>query len=245
MREESALEWIRIYEGKAKILFETGERGSVVQRFKNDATAFNALKKGSIPNKGAINCQLSSHLFQFLESNGIRTHFLERISPIDMKIRKLRMVGLEVVVRNRVAGSLVKRLGLEEGTPLAQPILEWYYKRDDLGDPLVNRDHIRILRLAEDAVLAQIGQMAKRANDLLVPYFAERGILLVDMKFEFGTDETGSLFLGDEISGDTCRFWDATTYDKMDKDRFRQDLGKIEENYLALFRRVTRHEPEI
>ncbi|MHB8422556.1 MAG: phosphoribosylaminoimidazolesuccinocarboxamide synthase [Leptospirales bacterium] len=239
------MEWNRIYEGKAKILFEIGEKGSVVQRFKNDATAFNALKKGSIANKGAINCQLSSHLFEFLESRGIRTHFRERLSPTDMKVRRLKMVGVEVVMRNRIAGSLVKRLGQEEGTPLPHPILEWYYKRDDLGDPMINRDHIDVLDLATGATIEQIDRMAREINNLLVPYFAGKGILLVDMKFEFGTDEAGHVFLGDEISGDTCRFWDALTLDKMDKDRFRQDLGKIEEFYQALFRRVTQHEPEL
>ncbi len=243
--EKPALEWTSIYEGKAKILFETGDRDTLVQRFKNDATAFNALKKGSIPNKGAINCQLSAHLFTLLESQDIRTHFVDRLSPIDMKVRRLKMVGLEVVMRNRVAGSLVKRLGQPEGTPLAHPILEWYYKRDDLGDPMVNRDHIDILHLATDDVIATIEKMARRINGILLPYFSGKGILLVDMKFEFGTDDSGAVFLGDEISGDTCRFWDAQTHDKMDKDRFRQDLGKIEENYLALFRRVTQHEPEL
>lgn len=239
------MEWNRIYEGKAKILFDIGEKGSVVQRFKNDATAFNALKKGTILNKGAINCQLSAHLFEFLESRGIHTHFQERLSTTDMKVRRLKMIGLEVVMRNRVAGSLVKRLGQAEGTPLPRPVLEWYYKRDDLGDPIINRDHIDILNLASDAVITQIDRTARSVNNLLVPYFAEKGILLVDMKFEFGTDEAGELFLGDEISGDTCRFWDARTHDKMDKDRFRQDLGKIEEFYQELFRRVTQHEPEL
>ncbi|MHB1285436.1 MAG: phosphoribosylaminoimidazolesuccinocarboxamide synthase [Leptospirales bacterium] len=243
--EKPALEWTSIYEGKAKILFETGDRDTIVQRFKNDATAFNALKKGSIPNKGAINCQLSAHLFGLLEAQDVRTHFVDRLSPTDMKVRRLKMVGLEVVMRNRIAGSLVKRLGQPEGTPLAHPILEWYYKRDDLGDPIVNRDHIDILRLATDDVIATIEKMARRINDILLPYFSQKGILLVDMKFEFGTDDTGTVLLGDEISGDTCRFWDSLTHDKMDKDRFRQDLGKIEENYLALFRRVTQHEPEL
>lgn len=240
----SDVDWNRIYEGKAKILYETGESDSIVQSFKDDATAFNALKKGTIVHKGPINCQLSSMLFPMLENKGIPTHFLGRMTPIAMKIRRLKMVPLEVVMRNRVAGSLVKRLGLNEGTTLLHPVLEWYYKRDDLGDPIVNRDHIDVLRLASHAVLAEVERLARKTNDVLVPYFAGRDILLVDMKLEFGVDDAGKVYLGDEISGDTCRFWDAKTLDKMDKDRFRQDLGQVEEHYLELFRRVVGHDPE-
>jgi phosphoribosylaminoimidazole-succinocarboxamide synthase len=236
---------IRIYEGKAKVLFETGERDAIVQSFKDDATAFNALKKGTILHKGPINCQFSSALFPMLEGKGIPTHFLGMVSPNAMKIRRLTMVPLEVVMRNRVAGSLVKRLGLAEGTVLSHPVLEWYYKRDDLGDPIVNRDHIDVLGLASHAVLAEVERLARKTNDILVPFFATKDILLVDMKLEFGTDMSGKVFLADEISGDTCRFWDAKTLDKMDKDRFRQDLGQVEEHYIALFRRVVGHDPEI
>ncbi len=234
----------KIYEGKAKILFDRGDPRTLVQHFKDDATAFNAQKKGSIPHKGAINCQISAHLFKYLYGKNIPTHFVDRPTPVDMTIRRLTMIPLEVVMRNQVAGSLSKRLGLPEGTSLPRPVLEWYYKRDDLGDPLVNNDHIGILGLASTDTLSTVEQISRKTNDILRGLMASKGIILVDMKLEFGLDAEGKVILGDEISPDTCRFWDAKTGEKMDKDRFRRDLGQIEEHYLALFRRVVEHDPE-
>uniref|UniRef100_A0A7C3LV70 Phosphoribosylaminoimidazole-succinocarboxamide synthase n=1 Tax=Leptospirillum ferriphilum TaxID=178606 RepID=A0A7C3LV70_9BACT len=238
------LEERKIYEGKAKILFDRGDPRTLVQHFKDDATAFNAQKKGSIPHKGAINCQISAHLFKYLDGKNIPTHFVDRPTPVDMTIRRLTMIPLEVVMRNQVAGSLSKRLGLPEGTSLPRPVLEWYYKRDDLGDPLVNGDHIGILGLASTDTLSTVEQISRKTNDILRGMMASKGIILVDMKLEFGLDAENNVILGDEISPDTCRFWDEKTGEKMDKDRFRRDLGQIEEHYLALFRRVVEHDPE-
>ena len=232
----------KIYEGKAKILRETEDPLVVIQDFKDDATAFNALKKGTIRGKGKINCTLSTYFFSYLSRHGIPTHFLSQESEHVMKIKRLQMIPLEVVMRNIVAGSLAKRTGLPEGQPLPKPVLEWYYKRDDLGDPIVNRDHIRMMGLASDDVLRSVESLARRINDLLAAHLLEKGILLVDMKLEFGTDSKGVVLLGDEISGDTCRFWDSTTKEKMDKVRFRQDLGQVEEFYQEVFRRVTGHD---
>ncbi|MCL4460552.1 MAG: phosphoribosylaminoimidazolesuccinocarboxamide synthase [Nitrospirae bacterium] len=238
------MEGHKIYEGKAKILFDMGDPDTLVQHFKDDATAFNAQKKGTISHKGAINCQLSAHLFGILEQEGIPTHFVNRTGPVDMTVRRLSMVALEVVLRNRFAGSLAKRLGQPEGGALPMPVLEWYYKRDDLGDPMVNRDHIRVLELAGEETLAAVERLGRKTNAILARVFAQKGIVLVDMKLEFGVDSKGRVLLGDEISPDTCRFWDAKTGEKMDKDRFRRDLGQIEEHYQELFRRVVGHEPE-
>nr|WP_228369379.1 phosphoribosylaminoimidazolesuccinocarboxamide synthase [Leptospirillum ferriphilum] len=238
------LEGHRIYEGKAKILFDRGDPDTLVQHFKDDATAFNAQKKGRILHKGAINCQLSAHLFEFLEREGVPTHYVERLTPVEMKVRRLSMVPLEVVLRNRYAGSLAKRLGQPEGGALPFPVLEWYYKRDDLGDPIVNRDHIRVLGVASETILADVERLGRRVNDILSGFFGRKDIVLADMKLEFGVERSGKILLGDEISPDTCRFWDAKTGEKMDKDRFRRDLGHIEEYYLELFRRVVGHEPE-
>ncbi len=238
------MEGHKIYEGKAKILYDQGEPDTLLQHFKDDATAFNAQKKGSILHKGAINCQLSAHLFAILEREGVPTHFVDRLSPVDMTVRRLSMVPLEVVLRNRYAGSLAKRLGQPEGGALPFSILEWYYKRDDLGDPMVNRDHIRILDLASGETLSEVERLGRKTNAILSGLFAQKGIVLVDMKLEFGVDSSGRVLLGDEISPDTCRFWDEKSGEKLDKDRFRRDLGQIEEHYQELFRRVVGHEPE-
>ena len=234
----------KLYEGKAKILYDRGDPDTLVQHFKDDATAFNAQKKGHILHKGAINCQLSAYLFEELEREGVPTHYAKRLTPVEMKVRRLSMIPLEVVLRNRFAGSLAKRLGQPEGGALPFPVLEWYYKRDDLGDPIVNRDHIRVLGLASDATLVEVERLGRMVNDILAGFFHRKGIVLADMKLEFGMDLSGKVLLGDEISPDTCRFWDAKTGDKMDKDRFRRDLGQIEEHYQELFRRVVGHEPE-
>ena len=233
-----------LYEGKAKILYATTDPKVVIQEFKDDLTAFNAQKKGTFFGKGAINCQISATLFRLLAEKGVPVHFRSLDSPRRMVIDRLEMVPLEVVVRNRVAGSLTKRLGIPEGEELSFPVIEWYYKRDDLGDPMVNRDHIRILKLASDAVLDEIRTLALRTNEILLPFYRERGLILVHMKLEFGWNSSGSLVLGDEIDGDTSRLWDAGTGEKLDKDRFRMDLGSVKEGYEKIYERVVGHAVE-
>ncbi len=226
-----------IYEGKAKKIFTTTDPDQVVQYFKDDATAFNAQKRGTILDKGVINNKVSERLFRLLEQNGVPTHFVERRSDREMLTKKVTIVPIEVVVRNVVAGSLAKRLGLKEGEPIRPAIVEWYYKNDALGDPLVADEHVRLLKLAAPEQLAEIKRLALKVNSLLQPFFLERRMILVDFKLEFGWHKD-TLILADEISPDTCRFWDATTKESMDKDRFRKDLGKIEEAYQEVLKRV-------
>ena len=226
-----------VYEGKAKKIFATADPDQVVQYFKDDATAFNAQKRGTIVEKGVINNKVSERLFRLLEQSGIHTHFIERLSDREMLTKKVRIVPVEVVVRNVVAGSLVKRLGLKEGSRIDPAIVEWYYKNDALGDPLVNEDHLRLLNVATPGVLRELRDHAHSINKVLKPFFAERKMQLVDFKLEFGVYHN-KLILADEISPDTCRFWDLTTGESMDKDRFRKDMGKIEEAYQEVLRRV-------
>ena len=226
-----------LYEGKAKKIFSTENPDQVLQYFKDDATAFNAQKRGTIVEKGVINNKVSERLFRLLEQNGVPTHFIERKSDREMLTKKVTIVPVEVVVRNVVAGSLAKRLGLKEGEAIQPAIVEWYYKNDALGDPLIADEHIRLLKLATAEQLAEIKRLALKINGLLQPFFAERKMILVDFKLEFGL-HNGKLILADEISPDTCRFWDQTTRESMDKDRFRKDLGKIEEAYQEVLRRV-------
>ncbi|HLZ34114.1 MAG TPA: phosphoribosylaminoimidazolesuccinocarboxamide synthase [Nitrospira sp.] len=226
-----------LYEGKAKKIFSTGDPDQVLQYFKDDATAFNAQKRGTIVEKGVVNNKVSERLFKLLEQNGVPTHFLERKSDREMLTKKVTIVAVEVVVRNVVAGSLAKRLGLKEGDPIQPAIVEWYYKNDALGDPLIADEHVRLLKLATPEQMGEIKRLALKVNGLLQPFFAERKMILVDFKLEFGLHH-GQLILADEISPDTCRFWDQTTKESMDKDRFRKDLGKIEEAYQEVLRRV-------
>lgn len=226
-----------LYEGKAKKIFATDQPDRVLQYFKDDATAFNAQKRGTILEKGVINNKVSERLFRLLEQNGVPTHFIERKSDREMLTKKVAIVPVEVVVRNVVAGSLAKRLGLKEGDSIQPAIVEWYYKNDALGDPLIADEHIRLLKLATSDQLAEIKRLALKINSLLQPFFADRKMILVDFKLEFGV-HNGQLILADEISPDTCRFWDQTTKESMDKDRFRKDLGKIEEAYQEVLRRV-------
>jgi phosphoribosylaminoimidazole-succinocarboxamide synthase len=226
-----------LYEGKAKKIFSTGDPDQVLQYFKDDATAFNAQKRGTIVEKGIINNKVSERLFRLLEQNGVPTHFVERKSDREMLTKKVAIVPVEVVVRNVVAGSLAKRLGLKEGEAIQPAIVEWYYKNDSLGDPLISDEHVRLLKLATPEQLTEIKRLALKVNSLLQPFFAERKMILVDFKLEFGV-HNGQLILADEISPDTCRFWDAGTKESMDKDRFRKDLGKIEEAYQEVLRRV-------
>lgn len=226
-----------IYEGKAKKIFTTGQPDQVLQYFKDDATAFNAQKRGTIVEKGIINNKVSERLFRLLEQSGVPTHFVERKSDREMLTKKVTIVPVEVVVRNVVAGSLAKRLGLKEGEPIRPPIVEWYYKNDALGDPLIADDHVRLLNLATPEQMAEIRRLALKVNSVLEPFFVERRMILVDFKLEFGL-HNGRLILADEISPDTCRFWDEGTKESMDKDRFRKDLGKIEEAYQEVLKRV-------
>ena len=226
-----------LYEGKAKKIFATARPDQVMQYFKDDATAFNAQKRGTIVQKGIINNKVSERLFKLLEQEGIPTHFLERLSDREMLTKKVIIVPVEVVIRNIVAGSLAKRLGLKEGDPIEPAIIEFYYKDDALGDPLVNDDHLRLMKIATPAVLRELRELAHSINTILKPFFAERKMQLVDFKLEFGVFHN-KLVLADEISPDTCRFWDMTTGESMDKDRFRKDMGKIEEAYQEVLKRV-------
>lgn len=227
----------KLYEGKAKIVYATADPGVVIQYFKDDATAFNALKRGTIVGKGVVNNRMSAALFQRLGRAGIPTHYLGTRTDREMLCRRLDIIKVETIVRNVVAGTLAKRTGLEEGTPIAQPIVELFLKSDALGDPMINDDHVRMLKLARPAELAWIKRQALRVNAVLRPFLKRRGLLLIDFKLEFG--RSGSrLLLGDEISPDTCRLWDARTMEKLDKDRFRRDLGGVEEAYQEVYRRV-------
>jgi len=227
----------KLYEGKAKIVYETDRPGVIVQYFKDDATAFNALKKGTIVGKGVVNNRMSAALFERLGRAKVPTHYLATLSDREMLCRRLDIIKIETIVRNVVAGSLAKRTGLEEGTPIKQPIVELYYKSDPLGDPMLNDEHVRMLRLATPTELGWMKRMALRINTVLRPHLARRGLLLVDFKLEFGRHR-GKLYLGDEISPDTCRLWDGASKERLDKDRFRRDMGGVEEAYQEVYRRL-------
>ncbi|MEW5952682.1 MAG: phosphoribosylaminoimidazolesuccinocarboxamide synthase [Bacillota bacterium] len=229
----------QIYEGKAKKIFKTDNPDLFWVVYKDDATAFDGLKKGTIDNKGALNNLISIHFFRLLEEAGITTHFVEAVSDRGMIVRAVKIILVEVVVRNIAAGSLAKRLGLEEGTPLRHTIVEYYYKSDELHDPMINNDHISVLDLATPEQMSQIKATALKVNDIMRAYLAERGLDLIDFKLEFGINNQGNVILADEISPDTCRFWDMQTREKMDKDRFRRDLGNVEEAYREVYRRLT------
>ena len=227
-----------LYEGKAKRVYETDIKGVYIVSYKDDATAFNGKKRGSISGKGAINNQITNHLMQLLAKEGIPTHFVQQLSETETAVKAVRIIPLEVIVRSIAAGSLSQRLGLEEGTRLASTVLEFCYKRDDLGDPLVNSSHIKALGLATEAELELIKRYSLAVNDILSDYLAKVGIALIDFKLEFGVTEDGTLVLADEISPDTCRFWDVKTGRKLDKDRFRRDLGDVEEAYHEVMQRL-------
>lgn len=231
----------KLYEGKAKIIYDGPEPNTVIQYFKDDATAFNAQKKGSIAGKGALNNRISSHIFERLGDIGIPTHFIKRVNMREQLVKHVEIVQIEVIVRNIAAGSMAKRLGIEEGTPLARSIVEFCYKSDELGDPLINDDHAVTLGWAHEDELDQMVVMSLRINDFLSGMFAGVGIKLVDFKLEFGRiieDGEEFLILADEISPDTCRFWDIETGEKLDKDRFRRDLGGVADAYQEVARRL-------
>jgi phosphoribosylaminoimidazole-succinocarboxamide synthase len=226
-----------LYEGKAKKIFLTEKDDEVIQYFKDDATAFNAQKRGTILEKGVVNNTISAKIFQYLAGAGIPSHFIQQLNDREMLTRRVKIIPVEVVVRNRATGSIVKRLGLEEGLIIDPPLIEFFYKDDSLGDPLITEDHIRLLKLATSSQIEELRQQALNINGVLKPFFQERGMMLVDFKLEFGL-WNGQVILADEISPDTCRFWDIQTGERMDKDRFRKDLGRIEETYQEVLKRV-------
>ncbi|AHB88154.1 phosphoribosylaminoimidazole-succinocarboxamide synthase PurC [Thermosynechococcus sp. NK55a] len=234
-----------LYEGKAKVIYATADPDILLAEFKDDATAFNAQKRGSIQNKGVMNCTIASHLFQYLAAQGITNHFIAQVAPNKMHIRRLEMIPLEVVVRNQAAGSLCRQTGLPLGLQLNPPLVEFYLKNDDLGDPLLTPDRLRLLQVATAEEVTQIRQMALAVNTYLSHFFAECGITLVDFKLEFGRRPTGEILLADEISPDSCRLWNRDESDPekriLDKDRFRQDLGAIEDAYALVMQRVLAH----
>ncbi len=227
----------KLYEGKAKIIYETEDPDIVIQFFKDDATAFNAKKKGTIVNKGVLNNQISSYIFQLLEHEGIKTHFVKQLSPREMAVKKLDIIPIEVVVRNRIAGSMAKRFGKEEGGKLPFPVLEFYYKDDALDDPMITETHIKAFEIATEEEVAAIKEAALKVNEILSAFLKERELILVDYKLEFGKHR-GEILLGDEFTPDGSRLWDAKTQEKMDKDRFRRDLGKVEEAYQEVCQRI-------
>lgn len=228
-----------LYEGKAKRIYSTADPRQVIIEFKDEATAFNAQKRGRIEQKGVLNNAISAHIFELLGRRGIPTHYIRRLGERETLAWKVEIIPLEVVVRNLAAGSLSGRLGLAEGTPLPMPVVEFYYKNDALQDPLVNRSHVRALGLASDAEMDELERLALRINEELRKALETAGLILVDFKVEFGRKD-GQVVLADEISPDTCRFWDASTRERLDKDRFRRDLGGVAEAYREVLERIER-----
>lgn len=227
-----------LYEGKAKIVYGTDKDSEVEIYYKDDATAFNGVKKASITNKGILNNKITEILFTKLSALGIPTHFIKRIDERSQLCQKVDIIPLEIIVRNYIAGSMAKRLRIKEGTKPNNTILEICYKKDDLGDPLINDHHAVALGLCTYEELHKIYAMTTKINDVLVELFDKEGIILVDFKIEFGKNSSGEIVLADEISPDTCRLWDKETLEKLDKDRFRRDLGSIEEAYIEILRRI-------
>jgi len=227
-----------LYEGKAKKVYKTDDENLYIVEYKDDATAFNGLKKGTIQDKGIVNNKVSNHLFKLLEKEGVPTHFVEEISARETVVKKVEIVPIEVIVRNIAAGSLSKRLGLPEGTKLNHTVLEYCYKNDELGDPMINDYHIYALQLATKEELEVISSLSFKVNEVLSNYLKDLGIELIDFKLEFGRCPDGTIILADEISPDTCRFWDSKTKEKLDKDRFRRDLGNVEDAYKEVLRRL-------
>ena len=228
----------QLYEGKAKKVFATDDPNLVIVDYKDDATAFNGLKKGSIAGKGVINNVMSNHMFQLLEKQGVPTHFVEQLSERETLVKKVSIVPLEVIIRNISAGSFAKRFGVEEGIVFDEPTIEFSYKNDDLGDPLMNAYHAVALKAETREEIVTIKSMAFKVNEVMKQYFDSLNVILVDFKLEFGKTADGKIVLADEISPDTCRLWDKTTKEKLDKDRFRRDLGGVEEAYQEIMKRV-------
>lgn len=227
-----------LYEGKAKKVYATEDPEYCIVSYKDDATAFNGLKKGTIVGKGVVNNRMSNFMFKLLEEQGVKTHYVEELNDRDTVVRKVTIVPLEVIVRNKAAGSLAKRLGLEEGTPMRVPVLEFCYKNDDLGDPMVNDYHILAAGFATREEIDQIAAMSLKVNEVMIEFFKKVNVDLIDFKLEFGKTSEGEIILADEISPDTCRFWDSHTGEKLDKDRFRRDMGGVEEAYAEMMKRL-------
>lgn len=228
---------VQLYEGKAKKVYATTDPDVVLVSYKDDATAFNGLKKGTIFGKGVVNNVCSNHLFRLLEEKGVPTHYVEQINDRETYVKKVEIVPLEVIIRNRAAGSFSKRYGVPEGTQLATTVIEFSYKNDDLGDPLINDYHALALKLATEEEIEKIKELAFKVNDVLKEYFMEIGVELIDFKLEFGRYK-GEIILADEISPDTCRFWDAKTGEKLDKDRFRRDMDDVDKGYREMMKRM-------
>ena len=226
-----------LYEGKAKKVFRTDDDNLYIVQYKDDATAFNGLKKGTIVGKGIVNNRMSNHMFRLLEKDGVPTHYVEELSERETLVKKVEIVPIEVIVRNIAAGSLSKRLGLPEGTKLNTTVLEYCYKDDELGDPMINDYHIAAMGLATKEEMQTIAEMALHVNRFMANYLKDLNIELIDFKLEFGRTPDG-IVLADEISPDTCRFWDSNTGDKLDKDRFRRDMGGVEDAYQEVMRRL-------
>lgn len=235
---ENIVKTEQLYEGKAKKVFATNDPDLVIVDYKDDATAFNGEKKGTISGKGAINNMMTNFMFKMLEKEGVPTHLVEEISERETIVKKVEIVPLEVIIRNVAAGSFSKKLGIAEGTPLKTPTLEFSYKNDDLGDPFINDYYALGLDLATKEEIADITKYAFMVNDFMVKFFKSINIDLIDFKIEFGRFH-GEIILADEISPDTCRFWDSTTHEKLDKDRFRRDMGGVEEAYQEMMKRIT------
>lgn len=228
----------QLYEGKAKKVYATNNPDLVIVDYKDDATAFNGEKKGTISGKGVINNRMTNFMFKLLEKEGVPTHLVEEISDRETIVKKVEIVPLEVIIRNVAAGSFSKKLGIEEGTPLKTPTLEFSYKNDDLGDPFINDYYALGLGLATQEEIDTISKYAFMVNDFMVKFFKEKNVDLIDFKIEFGRTSDGTIILADEISPDTCRFWDSTTHEKLDKDRFRRDMGGVEEAYQEMMKRL-------
>jgi phosphoribosylaminoimidazole-succinocarboxamide synthase len=228
----------QLYEGKAKKVYATDDENLVIVSYKDDATAFDGLKKGTIAGKGVVNNKMSNRLMQLLEQNGVPTHFVEELSDRETLVKKVKIVALEVIIRNMSAGSFSKRFCVEEGIVFNEPTIEFSYKNDDLHDPLMNAYHAIALGVATREEIETIKAMAFKVNEVLKAFFLTLGVKLVDFKLEFGKLPDGTIVLADEISPDTCRFWDAETNEKLDKDRFRRDLGNVEDAYAEMMRRV-------
>lgn len=227
----------QLYEGKAKKVFATSDPDVVLVSYKDDATAFNGLKKGTIAGKGVVNNRMSNHMFRMLEKAGVPTHYIEELSDRETLVKKVEIVPLEVIIRNIAAGSMSKRLGIAEGTELKCPVIEFSYKNDELGDPMINDYHAMGMGLATREEINKITELAFKVNAFMIDYFRKLNIDLVDFKLEFGKFH-GEIILADEISPDTCRFWDSTTKEKLDKDRFRRDMGGVEEAYAEMMKRL-------
>jgi phosphoribosylaminoimidazole-succinocarboxamide synthase len=230
---------VQLHEGKAKIIYQTEDPGRLIVYYKDDTTAGDGAKRDQISGKGPLNLKISDYFFRLLGKEGVRTHFVKTLSQREMLVDKVEIIPLEVVVRNIAAGSISKRLGLAEGEKLPRTVVEFYYKDDSLGDPLVNRDHILALGVASVEEMDKLEEQALLVNSILEPHLLEKGLILVDSKLEFGRTEDGEILLADEISPDTCRLWDRDSLEKLDKDRFRRNLGGVAEAYTEVYRRLS------